>query len=85
MAGGMTLKSFLQNAAAQTDAYATAYLETLTDIPVKLREAMAYSLLGPGKRIRPALNDEHGHAGGKDQAERRVAVRNPCQRRRPPA
>ena len=49
------LKPFLQDAAARTDAYLKSYLDTLADCPSVLREAMAYSLFGPGKRIRPAL------------------------------
>lgn len=55
MASGSELKSFLQAAAARTDAYLKSYLESLAECPPRLREAMAYSLLGPGKRIRPAL------------------------------
>ncbi len=49
------LKSFLQFAAARTDAYLKSYLETLIESPHKLTDSIAYSLLGPGKRIRPAL------------------------------
>lgn len=49
------LKAFLGQAAAATDTYLKGYLETLTEAPRQLVEAMGYSLLGPGKRIRPAL------------------------------
>lgn len=45
----------LSEAAARTDTFLRLYLESLADSPVKLNEAMAYSLLGAGKRIRPAL------------------------------
>jgi geranylgeranyl diphosphate synthase, type II len=55
MAAGAALKEFLREAAGRTDAYLKAYLESLAECPPRLREAMAYSLLGPGKRIRPAL------------------------------
>jgi geranylgeranyl diphosphate synthase, type II len=51
----MTLRDFLRGAAEKTDAYLKAYVEGLAECPPKLREAMAYSLLGPGKRVRPAL------------------------------
>ncbi len=49
------LKTFLREAAAKTDAYLRAYLETLSGSPHKLTDSIAYSLFGPGKRIRPAL------------------------------
>lgn len=49
------LKPFLSFAADQTDAFLRAFIHALPDCPPKLTEAMAYSLLGPGKRIRPAL------------------------------
>ncbi len=52
---GSELKVFLQAAAARTDAYLKAFVESLAECPPRLKEAMAYSLLGPGKRIRPAL------------------------------
>jgi geranylgeranyl pyrophosphate synthase len=55
MSSGSELKAFLKAAAARTDAYLKSYLESLADSPARLTEAMAYSLLGPGKRIRPAL------------------------------
>jgi geranylgeranyl diphosphate synthase, type II len=55
MAAGTALKEFLRAAAGRTDAYLAAYLESLAECPPRLKEAMAYSLLGPGKRIRPAL------------------------------
>ena len=55
MASGSALKDFLRGAAEQTDAYLKAALDGLAECPPRLREAMAYSLLGPGKRIRPAL------------------------------
>jgi geranylgeranyl diphosphate synthase type II len=35
--------------------YLPRALEWVTDAPYRLREAMAYSLLAPGKRLRPAL------------------------------
>ncbi len=49
------LKSFLPFAAQQTDGYIKSFIESLSDSPPKLSEAMTYSLFGPGKRIRPAL------------------------------
>ncbi len=49
------LKAFLKAAASRTDTYLRGYLGSLKESPKVLTEAMAYSLLGPGKRIRPAL------------------------------
>ncbi len=49
------LADALKAAAFHTDTYLRDYIHSLTDSPTKLTEAMAYSLLGPGKRIRPAL------------------------------
>jgi geranylgeranyl diphosphate synthase type II len=49
------LKTFLKDAAARTDAYLKSILDSLAESPRQLTDAMAYSLLGPGKRIRPAL------------------------------
>lgn len=47
--------ALLKTLAGKTDAYLKGYLESLADSPHKLSEAMAYSLFGPGKRVRPAL------------------------------
>jgi geranylgeranyl diphosphate synthase type II len=55
MTASMTLKEFLRRAAERTDAYLRDFLDRLADCPPRLRQAMAYSLLGSGKRIRPAL------------------------------
>lgn len=49
------LKSALKDAAARTDVFLKDYLASLADSPQKLTESIAYSLFGPGKRIRPAL------------------------------
>ena len=63
----LKLKSFLKTAAEQVDRYLQQYVQSLKDSPAKLSEAMAYSLLGPGKRIRPALVLLcHEAVGGKD-------------------
>lgn len=63
------LKAFLKDAAARTDAYLGDYLASLKDSPKQLTDAMAYSLLGPGKRIRPALVLLCYHAAGGDAAQ----------------
>ena len=64
---GTDLKSFLQTAAARTDGYLRSFTESLPESPPKLTEAIAYSLLGPGKRIRPALVQLcYRAAGGED-------------------
>jgi geranylgeranyl diphosphate synthase type II len=49
------LESLMQHAAAQTERFLQRYLAELTDTPPQLTDAMAYSLFGPGKRIRPVL------------------------------
>jgi geranylgeranyl pyrophosphate synthase len=70
------LKTFLKAAAGRTDDYLKAHLESLADSPRKLTEAMAYSLLGPGKRIRPALVllCHHAVSGGKEPTEAALAA-----------
>ncbi|MCL2646983.1 MAG: polyprenyl synthetase family protein [Phycisphaerales bacterium] len=67
---GNELKSFLKNAAERVDLYLKEYVQSLKESPAKLSEAVVYSLLGPGKRIRPALvllcHDAVGGGGGTD-------------------
>jgi geranylgeranyl pyrophosphate synthase len=58
------LKRFMHEAAARSDAYLKTYLHSLTESPAKLTEAMAYSLFGPGKRVRPVLVQLCHHAAG---------------------
>jgi len=67
------LKGFLKDAAARTDAYLKAYLELLRESPEKLTESIAYSLFGPGKRIRPALVLLCNHAVGGTDVETALA------------
>lgn len=45
----------LMNFAAQFDAQLNEYLRTTSDVPAELLEAVRYSVLAPGKRIRPYL------------------------------
>lgn len=45
----------LQVFAAQFDAHLNDYLQTTSDVPSELLEAVRYSVLAPGKRIRPYL------------------------------
>ena len=72
------LKSFLKSAATRTDAYLADYLASLKDSPKPLTDAMAYSLLGPGKRIRPALALlSYASVGGPD-AESNARVMPPA-------
>jgi geranylgeranyl diphosphate synthase, type II len=73
MAAATTLKDFLRGAAEQTDAHLKAILDGLAECPPKLREAMAYSLLGPGKRVRPALVLLCCQAAGGGTAEMETA------------
>jgi geranylgeranyl diphosphate synthase type II len=48
------VRNMLRALAAQVNAQLTSALQRLSG-PERLREAMAYSLLAPGKRLRPAL------------------------------
>jgi geranylgeranyl diphosphate synthase type II len=68
------LKPFLQAAAARTDSYLKASLESLRECPPRLLEAMSYSLLGPGKRIRPALTLLCCQAAGGTEAAGETAL-----------
>jgi geranylgeranyl pyrophosphate synthase len=45
----------LSNFAAQFDSHLNDYLQTTSDVPAELLEAVRYSVLAPGKRIRPYL------------------------------
>ena len=45
----------LRSIVIAVDAYLPTALDCVADCPPRLREAMAYSLLAPGKRLRPAL------------------------------
>ncbi len=67
------LKTFMKDAAARTDAYLKAYLDSLTESPAKLTEAIGYSLFGPGKRIRPVLVLLCHHAVGGADVETALA------------
>src|SRR5687767_14482264 len=49
------LKQFLKERQEQVDDYLRHLLEAEAGGPAALREAMSYSLLAPGKRLRPAL------------------------------
>jgi geranylgeranyl diphosphate synthase type II len=50
------VRQMLQSLAAPVDAALASYMEGLSpECPPRLREAMAYSLLAPGKRMRPVL------------------------------
>jgi geranylgeranyl diphosphate synthase type II len=50
-----TISEAMKDAAARTDTFLRDYIKSLSDSPAKLTESMAYSLFGPGKRIRPVL------------------------------
>jgi geranylgeranyl pyrophosphate synthase len=67
------LKGFLKDAASRTDAYLKSYLESLKDSPARLTESIAYSLFGPGKRVRPALVLLCHHAAGGTDVETALA------------
>ena len=45
----------LQVFSAQFDGHLNDYLQTTSDVPAKLLEAVRYSVLAPGKRLRPYL------------------------------
>jgi geranylgeranyl diphosphate synthase, type II len=74
MVAGAALKETLRHMAERVDGYLKAYLETLRECPPRLTEAMAYSLLGPGKRIRPALVLLCCQAAGGGERELKTAM-----------
>lgn len=49
------LKHYLASRQAHIDQYLSELLSRETDVPKRLLDAMRYSLLAPGKRLRPAL------------------------------
>ncbi|MGO9830187.1 MAG: polyprenyl synthetase family protein [Myxococcaceae bacterium] len=55
MAAPFSLEAYLSAQGARVEALLESSLERLTEAPAVLREAMAYSLLGGGKRLRPVL------------------------------
>jgi geranylgeranyl diphosphate synthase type II len=75
---GATVESFPQLAAERTprvEAALRRYVEQLPDgCPGRLREAMAYSLLAPGKRLRPLLVLMAAEACGSDESESTLAA-----------
>ena len=69
------LKTFMKEAAARTDEYLKDYVASLGESPAKLSEAVAYSLLGQGKRIRPVLVLLcHDAVGGREMGAARAAA-----------
>jgi geranylgeranyl pyrophosphate synthase len=50
-----SLPNPLSNFAAQFDGQLNDYLQSTSDVPAELLEAVRYSVLAPGKRIRPYL------------------------------
>lgn len=50
-----SLPNPLSNFAAQFDGHLNDYLQMISDVPAELLEAVRYSVLAPGKRIRPYL------------------------------
>jgi len=50
-----SLPNPLSNFAAQFDSHLNDYLQTTSNVPAELLEAVRYSVLAPGKRIRPYL------------------------------
>ncbi len=64
-----TIHETLDRAAAQTDAFLSDFLSTQSQCPAPLMEAIRYSLLGPGKRIRPALAILCARAVGGNQED----------------
>lgn len=54
-ASGGNVMDMVKSAAAKTDEFLRRWLAEVHDAPPVLMESIAYSLFGPGKRIRPAL------------------------------
>lgn len=59
----------IKSAAQQTDTFLREFLRSQQGVPPVLLESMEYSLLGPGKRIRPALAMLTAQAVGGDAAD----------------
>ena len=70
-----SIEKLLQQYANDTDAYLDRWLQSLSSMPPQLGKAIRYSLLGPGKRIRPALAMMSSRAvGGTARAALPVAA-----------
>lgn len=69
-------KVFLDTSRLRCEARMQAHLDRLPDMPARLVEAMRYSSLLGGKRIRPALVYAAAHAlgAGQDQADAAAAA-----------
>lgn len=68
----MSAEEILQRHAAAISKYLAESLEREREIPARLRESIAYSLLAPGKRLRPALVFESFHSSGGNAADNSV-------------
>ncbi|QSA97336.1 (2E,6E)-farnesyl diphosphate synthase [Methylococcus sp. EFPC2] len=60
----MTLTDFMQSCQARAESALDARLPLATKLPERLHQAMRYSTLGGGKRLRPLLTYATGHALG---------------------
>ena len=58
------IRHIVEQWATAFDARLEALLNAMTDIPPELLEAMSYSALAPGKRLRPFLVDRAYRAAG---------------------
>lgn len=63
----MDIQTYLQSRKTLVDTALTTYLDQLTNVPPRLVEAMRYSLLAGGKRIRPILVMAGAAAVGGDE------------------
>ncbi len=61
-----TFKTWISHYQAQAEAALERYLPTPSQKPARLHEAMRYSVLGGGKRMRPLLTYAAGEAVGAD-------------------
>ena len=64
----MKAPEYLRDAAARVDRELDQLLPGVQDVPARLHEAMRYSVMSPGKRIRPALALAACRACGGDEA-----------------
>ncbi len=62
-----SVEKLLKQYADDTDGYLDRWLRSLPSMPPQLGKAIRYSLLGPGKRIRPALAMMSSRAVGGDR------------------
>lgn len=76
---GMDMGSTLKAAAEHFERRLPAYVDSSPDVPGELLECMRYSLLAPGKRLRPFLVQRcHAACGGREDQVEHLAAAVEC-------